>query len=401
MKKSCLLLLVTAAVFTMFCNVCLHSQESAWTKLATLKDAPPFGLLAAANGKLYVVSGTTSANSPTYEYDPDTDTWTTKAPIPQGCYWATATVVNDEIIVMGGRIPQKPQNFNYIYNPQSNTWAIGADLLTPRNYHSAVAANGKVYLMGGQNGDGTTEWYFDEYDPSTDSWARKAQMAHNGAWYCAAGELNGKVYRIAGGGATPTLTRDHFDEYDPSTDTWTSLPNFNVKLHAPSCVTYNNKIYIMGGTTSGIDIDTVYVYSGSGAWTISSIKLPQPRTYHKTAILGDCVYLYGGQNGSEEFDGQLYRYCFERQDVDYEAPAEAPVVVPNPTQGDFTVTLAGEPCTDINVSVTGMLGQPVGFHYSAFGNSFSISLEERIPGMYFVRVQNGSRVHCEKVLVSQ
>ncbi|MDQ1266385.1 MAG: hypothetical protein QG635_1537, partial [Bacteroidota bacterium] len=286
-------IIIFASVYSIIPNDC---SAQGWEQLATLSNAPNIPAMAAANGKIYVMSGTGSGTAVTHEYDPATDTWSNKAPIPQSTFWSTASEVGGKIYVMGGGQAYPGKTYNYIYDPATDSWTKGADLLTGRMYHSAAVANGKIYLMGGQNGDGTSEWYFDEYDPAADSWQRKAQILHNSAWYSGAVGVGSKVYRIAGGGSNPTLTKDYFDEYDVVTDTWTALTPFPIKLHAPAAVNLNGNIVVAGGYTNSVSIDSIYLHSpGTEGWGQTFIRLPEPRTYHKAAVIGSYLYIYGGQ----------------------------------------------------------------------------------------------------------
>jgi N-acetylneuraminic acid mutarotase len=399
MKKALQILLIISSI-SLLNTADSFSQESLWQKLATLDNAPGLPVLATVNGKLYVLSGTSNANSPTYEYDPATDKWTAKAPIPQGCFWASAQAVDGKIYVMGGRHPSPPQNYNYIYDPVEDKWTKGADLLTPRSYHNAVQLNGKIYIMGGQNGDGTTEWYFDEYNPAEDKWKREAQLPHSGAWYCGAAALDGKIYRIAGGGSSLTLAKDWFDMYDPETDKWTELPPFRIKLHAPAAVTYKDKIYLMGGYTNNVEIDTIYQYTTESAtWMKASLKLPQPRTYHKAIVIDKCIYVFGGQNSSEDFKGQLYRFCFAPQDAEENSFESNNTVTPNPSQGDFHISLQDNTLLPDYISVNDIYGREVRFEYTTDIIGLHFSLKERAAGMYFVHFNINDNSTCKKVVV--
>ena len=56
------------------------------------------------NGKIYVAGGEVG-NVPfnTLEvYDPATDSWETKAPLPKACYRAAAGVIDGKLYVVGG-----------------------------------------------------------------------------------------------------------------------------------------------------------------------------------------------------------------------------------------------------------------------------------------------------------
>ena len=114
-----------------------------WEELASLDGAGSLRVMAAANGKIYILSGQNKENVTTYEYNPETNTWADKAPIPQGCFWSTAVEYNDKIYVMGGGQAYPGTNYNQIYDPETDEWTAGDSLITPRMYHSTAVANRK------------------------------------------------------------------------------------------------------------------------------------------------------------------------------------------------------------------------------------------------------------------
>ena len=382
----------------------IQSQGS-WTGLATLPNPAAISTMAACNGKIYVLSGRQgTAAGATYEYNPDSNTWKTKSTIPHGCFWASAVTVGNKIYVMGGGEPYPGNVYNYIYQPDSDKWTTGASLLSIRMYHSAVAVNGKIYLIGGQNGDGASEWYFDEYNTLTNQWARKAQLLNNGAWYCGVANIGDHIFRIAGGGYSSAQIKNHFDEYNISNDIWTEKTKFHMGLHAPWAVTYNNKIYLMGGQSNGQYYDSVWVYDTiSDKWSAANFKLREPRSYHKAAIIDDCIYVYGGQNSSGTLDGSLTRYCLSASVEDTKKTEDFCRIYPNPSEGEFNIEILNSPSSDVEIKVLNFLGQEV-INYresiKSANQKIRISLDDGYSkGIYFIQVSNGNSIYSEKLLV--
>ena len=90
------------------------------TKRATLAAV-------ALNGVVYAIGGGTFTGTPltTVEaYDPASDTWSTKAPLPTAVDSMSATVDNGLIYVVGGFINGNGTPFNgaQTYNPTTNAW---------------------------------------------------------------------------------------------------------------------------------------------------------------------------------------------------------------------------------------------------------------------------------------
>ena len=110
------------------------------------------------DGRIYVFGGATSIakgrseaflNS-TEVYDPRTDTWSSRSPMPEALATHAAVLgADDRIYILGGSGPA-PQRDVYIYDPRKDTWQSGPSLNTPRAVLAAVATpEGKIYAIGG------------------------------------------------------------------------------------------------------------------------------------------------------------------------------------------------------------------------------------------------------------
>lgn len=126
------------------------------------KPAPHYhrsGVGGVINGKFYVVGGYDSKGNVTRNldvYTPSTDSWTTKALLPQIGIGLKGAVVNNKLLVISTQA-------TFLYDPVTDTWtqraappantaaqAVGASAVT-------VTLNGKqrVYVVGGLSASGT------------------------------------------------------------------------------------------------------------------------------------------------------------------------------------------------------------------------------------------------------
>src|SRR5256885_3364032 len=99
-----------------------------------------------------------------WEYDPARDTWRAVAPMPTKRGSPVAVTVGDRMYVIGGAVtgPKEaavhPARAHYStgaveeYDPATNSWRPRAPLPTPRNHATAGVVNGKVYVIGGRAG---------------------------------------------------------------------------------------------------------------------------------------------------------------------------------------------------------------------------------------------------------
>lgn len=87
-------------------------------------------------------------------YDPATNTWTERAPMPTPRQAMGADVGADGRIYVVGGAPSfmhpRPMDVVEIYDPETNTWETGPPLVYPRRSHAVVATpDGKLYAIGG------------------------------------------------------------------------------------------------------------------------------------------------------------------------------------------------------------------------------------------------------------
>ena len=63
------------------------------------------------------------------------------------------------------------------YDPATDTWRTRSPMPTPRDHIAISAMDGKIYVIGGRLGTFTRNvGDNEEYDPMTDNWAKKARL---------------------------------------------------------------------------------------------------------------------------------------------------------------------------------------------------------------------------------
>ncbi len=180
-----------------------------WTTKAPLWTAMHnVSVVAADNGLVYAIGGTNTYGvyhglTRVDAYNPADNTWTTVAPMPTGRWAAAGVLASDgNIYVIGGRAETAtyttPFNTVEAYNPATDTWTTKAPLPTGRSSLAAIATgDGKIYAMGGtEDGNNMTD-RVDVYDLATDTWSSETPMpTARGA--LGAAYINGTIYAIGG-----------------------------------------------------------------------------------------------------------------------------------------------------------------------------------------------------------
>jgi len=323
-----------------------NASENSWT---TKTSAPLAGTCEAAvlNGKIYVFTG--GAN---YEYDPATDNWTTKAPMPSTSSDEAAVVVNGKIYVLADSVP-------YEYDPETDTWKTGEPMPTARSQFRAEAVNGKIYVISGRTGGQySTVKTTEAYDPATDSWETKAEIPYHVA---SGGStvFDDKIYVIGGQNEFHEPMNPGFVQiYDPAVDAWSQgaphpYPAWigdevaaTTGLHAPK------RIYVMGGIEGfAMARATNYVYDPElDEWTAAA-SMPLRRSRFALVTVDDLLYAIGG------FDGWTTSYSDNLQYTPF---------------GYGTIPLVSSPANQGNYMSSNV---PLTFELRVQGASLSYSLD--------------------------
>jgi len=205
-----------------------NPASDAWS-FKTIMLTPRWKLTSSVvNGRIYAIGGGATGNQCVpngivEEYDPSSDTWEGKSPMPTPRWGLASAVIAGQIYAVGGsracpHIIVNPSSGLEVYDPSTDTWSAKTPMPTPRWDLAAAAVGGKVYAIGGW--DPVSESVLEtveEYDPATDTWTTKAPMptARTGL---VAMSINDKIYAI--GGFDGTTVVDIVEVYDPLTDTW-------------------------------------------------------------------------------------------------------------------------------------------------------------------------------------
>jgi N-acetylneuraminic acid mutarotase len=203
-----------------------------------------------------------------FEYDPAKDSWKALAPMPTKRGATVAAVAGDKIYVIGGATtapgetnpaihptyPQRVLSTVQEYDPKTNTWRERSPMPTPRNHAAAGVVNGKIYVIGGRIGAAFIGPSSDlnnveGYDPATDKWGPPLAKMPTARSAVASGVFNGKIY-IAGGewqNATEQTVFRAFEAYDPATNTWSILPPMAIARHGVASAVIGNRFYAVSG----------------------------------------------------------------------------------------------------------------------------------------------------------
>lgn len=141
---------------------CYDPRTNKWEyKKPLTSPRMEFAAAIAPDNKIYVFGGAagpasrkgTPVLTTTEVYDPKTDTWSKRKPMPEPREFDNAVyAANGKIYIIGGcRSLTSPVLAGVlIYDPVKNSWKRGPDMNVPRGSPAAVATpDGKIYVTGG------------------------------------------------------------------------------------------------------------------------------------------------------------------------------------------------------------------------------------------------------------
>jgi N-acetylneuraminic acid mutarotase len=190
----------------------------------------------AIGGRGYMASGWSENDvvlKDVWEYEPSQDSWTRKQDFPgEARILPTTLVIGAKVFVIGGGRGSTRHRDVWEFDPAANTWTRKGDFPG----EAFMSAPGFVLGTRGYLGTGslggaswTTTKAFWEYNPSTDTWTRKADFPGVARGFALGFSLGNRGYLGLGVQTTqlPMNVPVDFWAYDPGTDTWarqTDLP---------------------------------------------------------------------------------------------------------------------------------------------------------------------------------
>ena len=216
------------ATFTIGVSVAagLAAADGTWSEKARLGEQRTEAA-AFVGGKMYVFGGMARGqdSSPlNQEYDPKTDRWRERAPMPHALSHPGVAALNGKIFIVGGflrNVHLDAQDLVFEYDAAADKWRTLAPLGRPRGSVGVAAVGGKIHAVGGRGVDRVTVATHEVYDPATGKWNEAAPLP-KARDHMALVAVDGRIHAIGGRFNTPNENTDMHDVYDPATNSWTS-----------------------------------------------------------------------------------------------------------------------------------------------------------------------------------
>ncbi len=270
------------------------------------------------NGKIYAIGGSINNTffSSNEKYNPMIDSWTYRSPMPTPRSNFGIIACQGKIYCIGGNANvnytsgyrgTEQTGVNEVYDPENDSWETKAPMPTPRGNLQANIVNGKIYLIGGTGEEGPVN-NVEVYDPNNDSWKAKTPMPNAVGTYISAA-VNNKIYIISSG-----LTQI----YNAENDSWSVGAPCSPFDYVFGCATVGvfaplliyaftaekeTIVELLPGIPqtpisyeiiSGFKIQ--YYDPQTDSWAATNASMPVWRYGAAVAVINDLFYVIGGYN---------------------------------------------------------------------------------------------------------
>lgn len=143
-------------------NAMFDPGTGRWSPRANAPTARNSAAVGVIDGKIYVVGGRQFSRNETpgpirqtnvtalEVYDPKTDRWETKAPMPAAQAGLGAAIVDGQLYTCGGeQLPTRLLPACWSYNPATDSWRSQPALRTPRHGIGMAAIGRRIHVFGG------------------------------------------------------------------------------------------------------------------------------------------------------------------------------------------------------------------------------------------------------------
>ena len=195
------------------------------------------------------------ATDAVWRYHIPTDTWERYIDLPESRSAAGMAMQNGVLHLFGGNGEDRSRalDTHWVLSTRSAnpTWAEAAPLPRAGDHKGVAVVNGLIYLIGGEDNHGTT---YDQhadvyaYDPSSDTWTRKADMPIPSSHFEDATLVIGTKILVMGGRVDlPEQFTSQVRVYDTLLDQWTVLDPLPVTRLGGVAGVYNGRVYFTQG----------------------------------------------------------------------------------------------------------------------------------------------------------
>lgn len=206
------------------------------------------------DGRLYAIGGFTEQNRKPHDqcfvYTEAEDSWQSIAPLPKACGSVACVALNGVLHAIAGAVgdsfaTKHSINWHWVYEPASDRWQPRAPLPTARDHVAALPHGGLIHVIGGRVDSFLTNSNLHHvYDPQKDAWQPRNPLPTARSGHGAA-ILDGRIFVMGGEGSNRVFGQN--EAYDLKADSWQQFAPMMTPRHGLGAVAIGRSIYVAGG----------------------------------------------------------------------------------------------------------------------------------------------------------
>lgn len=224
-------------------------------------------------------------------------TWTQKADMTYPRLYAEMATVGGKVYVIGGRsVPSNGRMaYNEMYDPSTNTWTTKAPIPTVEDAGSIGVYKGNIYVAGGCP-DGQKHYV---YFPSNNTWSDAPADLDWHQWWDCGGVVVGDYFYVMGGANTKKIHK----RYSFASNSWTFMANMTYDHSFFGATVFDNEIYVFGSGDPVARKVEKYTIANDTWTTLNDLPSESSHTWASPVVIGDFIYLFfmGGSSAPNNF----------------------------------------------------------------------------------------------------
>jgi len=290
-------------------------MESDWVNTgATLPTVWDTASIATVGNTVYMFGGSNgSATNKIYSAPVSNPTnWTdTGSTLPGTLSNSSLAIVGNTIYLFGGTSGGGDTNVIYSAPVSSpTTWTnTGATLPATLSDSSLAVINNNIYLFGGHNGTFTNAIYRASTGNPT-SWVNTGSTIPGSEGGSSLAVIGNYVYLFGGNiNSGPFVTNAIYRAPISSPTSWTTMSGtIPTAVTNSSLAVIGNYVYLFGGDNGSGATTTIYraLINNPTSWTTLSAVLPAASRYPASAIIGNAMYLFGGNGTNAIYSAPIF-----------------------------------------------------------------------------------------------
>jgi N-acetylneuraminic acid mutarotase len=279
------------------------SLPSGWSTLAPIAGGPrQENGVAALAGEIYVIGGfdeLAQVVADVEAYDPGSDTWRSRAPLPDPRHHPNVAVVGDKLFVVGSLAGNgfAAQGDVYVYDAAGNEWFGGTPMPagTERGGAAVAVLGDTIYVAGGYRAGSVAD--FSAYDTATGIWEPLPDLPAIRD-HLVGFAFDGKIYAVGGRANGIEAVTSRVDVFDPTSGEWSAAAPMPTARGGSMAALAGDHFFVVGGegnaaSASGVFDDVEAFSPADDAWQVLA-PMQTPRHGTGAASLGGVLYVPGG-----------------------------------------------------------------------------------------------------------